>query len=92
MLSWMSWTLPTAIFFIVITVLLVVMTAWELVSPTAERKGFILPMATTRGDRLFVGLLASAFLFLGWVGWIDLSLWGALAACVLVVVVLLRWG
>lgn len=92
MLGWMAWTLPTAIFFIVIGVLLIGMTAWELISPTAERKGLILPMPTTRGDRFFVGLLASAFLGLGWVGWVDFSLWGALAASVLVVVVLLRWG
>jgi hypothetical protein len=32
------------------------MTVWEIKSPTTLRKGF-LPIATTRGDRLFIGLL-----------------------------------
>jgi predicted small integral membrane protein len=33
------------------------MTVWEIKSPTTMRKGF-LPIATTRGDRLFIGLLS----------------------------------
>ena len=41
------------------------MTAWELAQPTVERRGF-LPMATTRGDRLFIGLLGAAWIHLGW--------------------------
>ena len=43
------------------------MTAWELASPTIERRGF-LPMTTTRGDRLFIGLLGAAWIHLGWLG------------------------
>jgi predicted small integral membrane protein len=39
---------------------------WELRSPTVERKGF-LPMATTRGDRLFIGLLTAAYVNLAFV-------------------------
>ena len=46
-----------AIFFICIVLMLVGMTVWEIKSPTTERRGF-LPMKTTRGDRLFVGLLS----------------------------------
>jgi predicted small integral membrane protein len=40
---------------------------WELRSPTHERKGF-LPIATTRGDRLFIGLLAAVYVNLAWIG------------------------
>ena len=47
--------------------MLVGMTVWELSSPTVLRKGF-LPIATTRGDRLFIGLLAAAYLNLAFVG------------------------
>ncbi len=61
MFDWMVWTLPTAIFFVAIGLMLAGMTVWELLSPTRERKG-LLPMATTRGDRLFIGLLAAAYL------------------------------
>ena len=39
-----------------------------------ERRGF-LPMATTRGDRLFIGLLGAAYIHLAWLGLTDLPLW-----------------
>jgi predicted small integral membrane protein len=66
MFNWMAWTLPVAVFFICIALMLVGMTVWELRSPTKLRKGF-LPMQTTRGDRLFVGLLSAAYLNLAFV-------------------------
>ena len=66
MFDWMAWTLPVAVFFICIVLMLVGMTVWELKSPTVLRKGF-LPMATTRGDRLFIGLLAAAYVNLAFV-------------------------
>ena len=67
MFNWMAWTLPVAVFFICIVLMLVGMTIWELKSPTTERRGF-LPMATTRGDRLFIGLLGAAYVNLAFVG------------------------
>ncbi|BES71049.1 DUF2160 domain-containing protein [Marinobacter nanhaiticus D15-8W] len=91
MIAWMQWTLPTAIFFAVIAAILLVMTIFEVVSPCIERKGF-LPIATTRGDRLFIGLLSSAYIHLLFLGLTDASLWIALAISVVWVGVLLRWG
>lgn len=67
MFDWMVWTLPVAVFFICIALMLVGMTVWEIRSPTVLRKGW-LPIATTRGDRLFIGLLSAAYLNLIWVG------------------------
>ncbi|GGX95417.1 membrane protein [Litchfieldella qijiaojingensis] len=90
-MSWMVWTLPTAIFFATIATLLAGMTAWEVVSPSVERKGF-LPIATTRGDRLFIGLLSAAYLHLVVVGFTPLSIWLALGVSVLWMLVLMRWG
>lgn len=72
--GWMSWTMPIAIFFICIGLMLLGMTVWELRVPTIERKGW-LPMRTTRGDRLFLGLLLSAYVNLIWIGVTDLSQW-----------------
>lgn len=66
MFDWMAWTLPVAVFFVCIVLMLGGMTLWEIKSPTVLRKGF-LPMATTRGDRLFIGLLAAAYVNLGFV-------------------------
>ncbi len=90
-LEWMAWTLPTALFFIGIAIILAAMTLWQVASPTVERRG-LLPMVTTRGDRLFIGLLGSAFIHLGWVGLTDLSLWWALAISALYMIALMRWG
>jgi len=66
MFEWMAWTLPVAVFFTSIVLMLVGMTVWELKSPTLLRKGF-LPIATTRGDRLFIGLLGAAYVNLAFV-------------------------
>jgi predicted small integral membrane protein len=63
----MAWTLPVAVFFTCIVLMLIGMTVWEIKSPTVLRKGF-LPIATTRGDRLFIGLLSAAFVNLAFVG------------------------
>lgn len=67
MFDWMAWTLPVAVFFTCIVLMLVGMTVWEKRSPTIMRKGF-LPIETTRGDRLFIGLLAAAYVNLAFVG------------------------
>ncbi len=67
MFEWMAWTTPVAVFFVCIVLMLIGMTAWEIKSPTVERRGF-LPIATTRGDRLFIGLLSAAYVNLLFVG------------------------
>lgn len=67
MFAWMSWTTPVAVFFICIALMLVGMTVWELKSPTTLRRGW-LPIETTRGDRLFIGLLAAAYINLIYIG------------------------
>lgn len=67
MFDWMFWTTPVAVFFACIGLMLVGMTVWELRSPTTLRKGF-LPIETTRGDRLFIGLLTAAYLNLMFIG------------------------
>ena len=79
MFDWMAWTLPVAVFFGCIVLMLAGMTVWEIQSPTIERKGF-LPITTTRGDRLFIGLLSAAYVNLAFVaisekmiGWFGLE-------------------
>ena len=67
MFDWMAWTTPVAVFFTCIVLMLIGMTVWEIKSPTTLRKGF-LPIATTRGDRLFIGLLSAAYVNLIFVG------------------------
>ena len=89
--NWMAWTLPTAVFFGTIVLMLAGMAVWQLVSPSVERRG-LLPMATTRGDRFFIGLLGSAFIHLGWMAATGLPLWWALGISTIFLVAMLRWG
>ncbi|WP_112661807.1 DUF2160 domain-containing protein [Microvirga flavescens] len=76
-LAWMAWTWQTAIFFSVIAVLLLVMTALAIFYPETERIG-VLRIPTTRGDRLFISLIGSAFINLAWLGLVGPDLWWSL--------------
>lgn len=89
--GWMAWTQPTALFFIGIASILIIMTVFEIKSPCVERKGF-LPISTTRGDRLFIGLLLAAFIHLLTLGATDWSIWLAFGVSAVLMLILLKWG
>jgi predicted small integral membrane protein len=89
--EWMYWTLPTAIFFIAIFAILTAMTIWQTIAPSMERRGF-LPIPTTPGDRLFIGIITAFYIHLAWLGLTDLSLWIAFLISVGWVIVVMRWG
>jgi predicted small integral membrane protein len=89
--AWMTWTLPVAIFFCCVLAMLVGMTIWQIRSPSIERKG-LLPIPTTRGDRLFIGLLFAAYLNLAWAGMTDLDQSYAAAIAFIWLLIVMRWG
>ncbi|WP_077001419.1 DUF2160 domain-containing protein [Variovorax sp. KK3] len=102
MFEWMVWTTPVAVFFCCIALMLVGMTVWELNSPTTLRRGW-LPMDTTRGDRLFIGLLVAAYInliFIGLAGklqeWMSLeaepSIWISFVLSMVVLALVMRKG
>ena len=90
-MEWMAWTMPTATFFIIIALMLIGMTVWQFASPSLPRKGF-LPIVTTRGDRLFIGLLSAAYIQLIWLMLTEAPLWWAFGIAMLLLAVILRWG
>jgi predicted small integral membrane protein len=90
-LAWMAWTPLTGGFFIVIGLMLAGMTTWSVLSPSVMRRGF-LPISTTRGDRLYIGLLGSAYINIAWVGLTDWSQWIALLISVVCVILVMRFG
>jgi predicted small integral membrane protein len=69
-IAWMAWTLPTAIFFVLLAATLAVMTWLAARYPEAERMG-ILRIPTTRGDRLFISLIIAAVIHLAWIGFVG---------------------
>lgn len=89
-MEWMAWTWPTAIFFAVIAALLITFTILAIKYPETPRVG-ILRIETTRGDRLFITLLGSAFINLGWLGLVSAPQWGALVVCLIFAAAVFRW-
>ncbi len=75
MLGWMAWTWPTAFVFIGIFSAMAVLTVIVIRHPGGgERKG-VLGLTTTRGDRLFISFLGTAYIFLAWLGIMGEPLW-----------------
>ena len=102
MFDWMAWTTPVIVFFCSIGLMLGGMTVWEIKSPTSLHKGF-LPMETTRGDRLFIGLVSAAYVNLAFVGisgklaeWLSLeadpSIWISFVLSMALIVLIMRKG
>src|ERR1700750_1420410 len=69
-IAWMAWTVPTAIFFVMLSLTLGVMTWLAVAYPEAERIG-ILRIPTTRGDRLFISLVLAAVIHLLWIAFVG---------------------
>lgn len=90
-LSWMAWTLPTAAFFAFIVLCLIAMTAWELKVPGGAPRRGILGLTTTRGDRLFLSLVGSAYILLAWLGLYGTPLWVGLAIALIYSYCVFRW-
>jgi predicted small integral membrane protein len=80
--GWMAWSFPGAVFFLTIALLLALMAVWEFASPGGNPRVGVLRFETTRGDRLFISLLGSAFIHLAWLGLVGSNLWWALALSV----------
>lgn len=89
-MEWMAWTWPTAIFFGIIAATLITFTVLAIKYPEVPRTG-VLRIETTRGDRLFITLLGSAFINLAWLGLLSAPQWGALIVCFFYALVVFRW-
>lgn len=85
MFSWMAWTWPTALLFIGIFSAIGVLVVLEIRHPGGDARKGVLGLTTTRGDRLFISLLGSSYIFLAWLGLVGLPLWVPLGLA-------LAWG
>ncbi|MFS4582211.1 DUF2160 domain-containing protein [Phaeobacter sp. C3_T13_0] len=75
MLSWMAWTWPTAFVFIGIFSGIGLMILLEIRQPGGDTRKGVLGLVTTRGDRLFISLLGTSYIFLAWLGLVGMPLW-----------------
>ncbi len=88
--GWMAWTFPVALFFYIIASLLIVFTLLAIRFPETPRRG-VLRIETTRGDRLFITLLGSAWINLAWMFFFGPPLIWALILCLFFAVAVFRW-
>ena len=88
--GWMAWSFPVALFFFIIASLLIVFTLLAIRFPETPRVG-ILRIETTRGDRLFISLLGSAFIQLVWLYAMGTPLWGAMILSLVYAAAVFRW-
>ena len=92
MLEWMHWTVQSAIGFSLLFIVLVSLAILDKFRPGYARKGF-LPMATTRGDRVFISLAFFLFIFFVWLKYLpDVTAWGSMAASAVVAFIIMKWG
>ena len=90
-LSWMAWTWPTALVFIGIFSAMAVLTVLEIRHPGGDERQGALGLTTTRGDRLFISLLGTVYIFLAWLGFYGVPLWGGLVLSLIWGFVVFRW-
>jgi predicted small integral membrane protein len=90
-LTWMAWTWPTAAFFVFVFGSIAAMGVWEYFDAGGNPRRGVLGLRTTRGDRLFISLLGSAYILLGWLALFGMPLWGAGAVCLAYTVIVFRY-
>lgn len=79
---WMAWTPATLAVFVGIFSAMAVLTILEIRWPGGnERKG-VLGLTTTRGDRLFISLLGTSYIFLIWLGLFGMPVWAPLGIAI----------
>lgn len=76
---WMAWTNATALFFVFVFSSIAFMGFLEWRKPGGAPRDGVLGLSTTRGDRLFITLLGSAYIFLAWLGLVGTPLYAPLA-------------
>jgi predicted small integral membrane protein len=90
-LEWMAWTGPTAVFVAFVLIVLAGLAVFSARRPPVPRKGF-LPMPTSAGDRLYVGLLGTGFVLIAQLALTTAPLPLGLAVAAVWLVTVLVWG
>ncbi|GIT88574.1 DUF2160 domain-containing protein [Roseobacter sp. OBYS 0001] len=72
---WMAWTPATFLLFCGIFSAMAILTILEIRRPGGDERRGILGLTTTRGDRLFISLLGTSYIFLAWLGLVGQPVW-----------------
>jgi predicted small integral membrane protein len=80
---WMAWTPATLALFVGIFSAMGVLTVLEIRRPGGNARMGVMGLVTTRGDRLFISLLGTCYIFLIWMFFLGMPLWGPLGLAIL---------
>jgi len=84
--QWMYWTVPTLLFVGFIILMLIALSIWDAKDPGWARQG-ILPIETTRGDRVFMSILTTLGIFCFWLYFLGTTaVWGVLVVGIVMTV------
>ena len=72
---WMAWTPATLAVFVGIFTAMAILTVAEIRHPGGDERQGVLGLVTTRGDRLFIALLGTSYIFLAWLWLVGMPLW-----------------
>ncbi|MCB2116283.1 MAG: DUF2160 domain-containing protein [Rhodobacteraceae bacterium] len=79
---WMAWTPATLAVFVGIFSAMAILTLLEVRRPGGDARKGVLGLVTTRGDRLFISLLGTSYIFMAWLWLIGMPLWGPLGLAI----------
>ena len=92
MLSWMHWTWKSGLGFGLLACMLIGLAILDHYRPGYSRKG-LLPIATTRGDRVFMSVVSFAAIVLLWLKYLpETTRWWIFVIAGGVAFFLLKWG
>ena len=80
---WMAWTPATFLVFCGIFSAMAILTVLEIRRPGGDERRGILGLTTTRGDRLFISLLGTSYIFLAWLGLVGQPVWWPMGISIL---------
>jgi len=92
MLAWMHWTVPSVLGFGLLAALLGSLAIFDRYHPGYARKGFM-PMATTRGDRVFMSIACFVATIFAWLKFFPEAscIWPLLIAAA-IAFILMKWA
>lgn len=92
MLSWMHWTVQSALGFIMLVILLGGLAVLDEFYPGYARRGF-LPIATTRGDRVFMSLICFLTIVFAWLKYLpEVSGWWVFPIAGVIAFIIMKWA
>lgn len=88
--KWMQWNWAGSLFFLFLVFSIAGLTYWDARTTVNRRKGF-LPLETTRGDRLFIGIMSSIGIMLLWLALVGNQMLGILSVFLILWNSFLAW-